>query len=135
MRWQHCQFTIDRGPIFGYFAEYANERRIRMTKRDLALLQAEARVFKALGHPTRLYIVQELSKGECCVCRFAEHIEADFSTVSRHLAVLKQAGLVEDEKRGQQVFYRLRVPCVVEFMSCIEAVLRSSAAASVELLR
>jgi DNA-binding transcriptional ArsR family regulator len=106
-----------------------------MTKKDQALLRAEARVFKALGHPTRLFMIQELSKGECCVCRFAEHIDADFSTVSRHLAVLKQAGLVEDEKRGQQVFYHLRVPCVMEFMSCIEAVLRSNAAASAELLR
>ena len=106
-----------------------------MTRKDQALLHAKARVFKALGHPTRLFMIQELSKGECCVCRFAEHIDADLSTVSRHLAVLKQAGLVEDEKRGQQVFYRLRVPCVIQFMDCIEAVIKSSAEAHVELLR
>lgn len=106
-----------------------------MTRKDQALLRAKAKVLKALGHPTRLFIVQELSKGECCVCRFAERIDADFSTVSKHLAVLKQAGLVEDEKRGQQVFYRLRVPCVIQFMNCIEAVLKSNAAASAELVR
>ena len=106
-----------------------------MTMKDKALLQAEAQIFKALGHPTRLFMVQELSKGECCVCRFAERIDADFSTVSRHLAVLKQAGIVEDEKRGQQVFYRLRVTCIMQFMNCVEAVLRSKAAASAALLR
>lgn len=106
-----------------------------MTRKDQALLQAKAEVFKALGHPTRLYIVQELSKGERCVCRFVEKIDADFSTVSKHLGVLKNAGLVEDEKRGQQVFYRLRVPCVMQFMDCIEAVLESKAAAIAGLLR
>lgn len=106
-----------------------------MTKKDQALLHAKAQVFKALGHPTRLFMVQELSKGECCVCRFVERIDADFSTVSKHLAVLKNAGLVEDEKRGQMVFYRLRVPCVMQFMDCIEAVIKSSAEASAKLLR
>lgn len=106
-----------------------------MTRNDQALLQAKADVFKALGHPTRLFIVQELSRGERCVCRFAEMIDADFSTVSKHLAVLKHAGLVDDEKRGQQVFYRLRVPCVMRFMTCIEAVLESKAAKSARLVR
>lgn len=120
--------------IFGYFAKYANKGWRHMTRKDQALLRAKARVFKALGHPTRLFMIQELSKGECCVCRFAEHIDADFSTVSRHLTVLKQAGLVEDEKRGQQVFYRLRVPCVMDFMNCIEAVIKSGAEANAELL-
>jgi len=106
-----------------------------MTRKDQALLHAKARVLKALGHPTRLFMVQELSKGERCVCSFAEQVGADFSTVSKHLTVLKHAGLVDDEKRGQQVFYHLRVPCVMQFMNCIEAVLKSNAAASAELLR
>ncbi|MDD4858142.1 MAG: metalloregulator ArsR/SmtB family transcription factor [Candidatus Krumholzibacteria bacterium] len=106
-----------------------------MTSKDQALLHAKAQVFKALGHPTRLFMIQELSKGERCVCSFAEQVGADFSTVSKHLTVLKHAGLVDDEKRGQQVFYRLRVPCVMQFMNCIEAVLKSNAAASAQLLR
>ena len=80
-------------------------------------------------------MIQELSKGERCVCGFAEQVGADFSTVSKHLTVLKHAGLVDDEKRGQQVFYHLRVPCVMQFMNCIEAVLKSNAAASAQLLR
>jgi ArsR family transcriptional regulator len=50
-------------------------------------------------------------------------IGADVSTVSKHLALLKQAGVVIDERRGQQVFYRLRVPCILNFFGCVEAVL------------
>ena len=106
-----------------------------MTKKARALLDAKAKVLKALGHPTRLLIVEELGKGERCVCYFVEQIGVDFSTVSKHLAVLKQAGLVEDEKRGQQVFYRLRVPCVLRFMDCVEAVISSRVEAQLGLLR
>lgn len=92
-----------------------------------ARLEAQAGVFKALGHPTRLFIVQELASGERCVCELHEKIPADLSTVSKHLAVLRNAGLVEDEKRGLQVFYRLRCPCILDFIGCIERVTRENA--------
>ncbi len=88
-----------------------------------ARLAAKARIFKALGHPTRLFIVEELAAGERCVCEFVEMIDADVSTISKHLAVLREAGVVESDKRGLQVFYRLRVPCILRFMDCVEAVL------------
>jgi len=94
-----------------------------MDERRRSFLEEKARVLKALGHPTRLFIVEELGGGERCVCQFVEKIGADFSTVSRHLSILRQAGIVEDEKRGLQVFYRLRVPCVLGFMGCVEAVI------------
>ena len=90
-------------------------------------LEAKSRVLKALGHPTRLLIAEELGRGERCVCEFVDMAGVDYSTVSRHLGVMKQAGLVEDEKRGKQVFYRLRVPCVLNFMDCVEEVIRSGA--------
>ena len=54
-------------------------------------------------------------------------IGADTSTVSKHLATLKNAGVVRDEKRGAQVFYTLRTPCVLNFMSCVESVLGENA--------
>jgi len=85
-------------------------------------LAAKAAIFKALGHPTRLFIVEELAAGERCVCELNEMIDADVSTVSKHLAVLREAGVVESDKRGLQVFYRLRVPCILRFMDCVEAV-------------
>jgi ArsR family transcriptional regulator len=86
-----------------------------------------ARVMKALAHPSRLFIVDELSRGERCVCELTEMIGADVSTVSKHLAVLRQAGLVLDERRGVQIFYRLRVPCILNFFGCVEAVLEETA--------
>lgn len=98
-----------------------------MDAKTQALLEARAEVIKALAHPTRLYIVGELSQGERCVCELREGVGADLSTVSKHLSVLKNAGIVEDDKRGLQVFYRLRVPCILNFFGCIESVIRENA--------
>jgi DNA-binding transcriptional ArsR family regulator len=80
-------------------------------------------VIKAMAHPARLFMLEQLRNGEFCVCELAEMVEADVSTVSKHLALLKSAGLVRDRKAGLQVFYSLRCPCVLDFMGCIEAVL------------
>ena len=96
---------------------------------------AKAKVIKALGHPTRLWMTEQLANGEKCVCEFVDVIDADFSTISKHLSVLKQAGIVEDEKRGKQVFYRLKVPCILKFISCVETVLESQAAEQAALLK
>jgi DNA-binding transcriptional ArsR family regulator len=106
-----------------------------MNARTLAHYQARARIVKALAHPARLLIVDELSKrGERCVCELTEMIGSDMSTVSRHLALLKGAGLVDDEKRGQMVFYRLRVPSLLSFFDCIESVLTCNAKRHQELM-
>jgi ArsR family transcriptional regulator len=86
-------------------------------------------VFKALAHPTRLWMAEQLADGERCVCEFVEAVDADFSTISKHLSILKQAGIVQDDKRGKQVYYTLKVPCILNFMHCVEEVLRSNAAA------
>ncbi len=90
-------------------------------------LDARAKVLKAMAHPSRLFIIEELEKGERCVCDLTEMIGADVSTVSKHLAVLKQSGIVSDDKRGNQVFYSLRVPCILNFFGCVESVLESQA--------
>ena len=86
-----------------------------------------AQIIKALSHPTRLFMVDELSRGERCVCELTEMVGDDISTISKHLSILKNAGIVADEKRGTKVFYSLRVPCVLDFFSCVEAVLKSNA--------
>ncbi|MCK9315708.1 MAG: metalloregulator ArsR/SmtB family transcription factor [Verrucomicrobia bacterium] len=106
-----------------------------MTEKEKLIYAAKARVIKALAHPTRLWMVERLADGERCVCEFADDVDADFSTVSKHLALLRQAGIVEDEKRGKQVFYRLKVPCVIKFMSCVEAVIESQAKEQSALLK
>jgi ArsR family transcriptional regulator len=86
---------------------------------NLKDFKAQAQVFKALAHPGRLLMVNELSRGERCVCELAELVGSEMPTVSRHLAQLKHAGIVEDEKRGVQVFYRLLTPCVMSFFQCV----------------
>ncbi len=88
--------------------------------------EARAHIMKALAHPTRLFIIDELAKRERCVCELRDMIGADVSTVSRHLTVLREAGVVEDEKRGLQVWYRLRVPCILNFFGCVEDVLKAN---------
>lgn len=92
-----------------------------------ARYEARARIIKAMGHPTRLFIVDTLSQGERCVNELTRMIGADMSTISRHLSVLKGAGIIRDDKRGAHVYYTLKVPCVMNFFSCVESVIRSEA--------
>jgi ArsR family transcriptional regulator len=105
-----------------------------MNDKTRAKFEARAQIIKALAHPTRLFVVDQLSRREYCVAELTEMVEADVSTVSKHLAVLKQAGIIEDDKRGQQVYYRLRVPCVLNFFGCIESVLKANAALASEAI-
>lgn len=97
-----------------------------MNEKKRQKLKARAEIIKSLAHPTRLFMVDELSRGERCVCELTEMIGADISTVSKHLSVLKQAGVVEDEKRGLQVWYSLKVPCILNFLGCVEEVLKAN---------
>ncbi len=77
--------------------------------------EIKASVLKALAHPTRLSIVDMLSRNDICVCEITKAIGNDMSTVSKHLSVLKNAGLVDINRKGNQIFYKLRCPCVLEF--------------------
>lgn len=88
--------------------------------------QARAQVAKALAHPSRLLMLDALADGEMCVCDLTKLVGADQSTVSKHLAVLKHAGLVEDRKDGVMTFYSVKVPCLREFWECIESVLKEN---------
>jgi DNA-binding transcriptional ArsR family regulator len=105
-----------------------------MYQKRKTILEARAKVLKAMAHPSRLFILEELEQGERCVCDLTEMIGADVSTVSMHLSVLKQAGIVIDDKRGNQVFYQLRVPCILNFFHCVESVLSEQAKAQVACL-
>lgn len=80
---------------------------------------AQAAIFKALGHPTRLSMVQALAGGPRCVCELNGIGGEDLSTTSRHLAVLTAAGVLASERQANKVFYRLAMPCVLTFTACI----------------
>ena len=93
-----------------------------------AKYEARAKIIKAMAHPTRLFIVDELARtGERCVCELTEMVGVDMSTVSRHLAMLKNVGIIEDEKRGSQVYYSLRCRCATDFFECVESVMKCNA--------
>ncbi len=105
-----------------------------MDKTTRARFEVRARIIKAMAHPTRLFIVDQLSHQERCVCELAQMVGADISTVSKHLSVLKSVGIVDDEKKGNQVFYTLQVPCILQFFKCVESVIQSSAKEQLELV-
>jgi ArsR family transcriptional regulator len=87
-----------------------NEQRLRL----------KAEVFKAMGHPLRLGAIEFLSDGEKCVCEIVEHLGAGISNISKHLSVLKKAGIVSDRRDGLKIMYSLTMPCALDFMSCVE---------------
>lgn len=96
-----------------------------MTDQEKIYYRAKADVLKALSHPTRLWIAEQLATESRCVCELVDGLDVDFSTVSKHLSVLRQAGIVDLRKEGKKVFYRLKVPCVLQFMSCVEEVIKT----------
>lgn len=104
-----------------------------METKTRAKYEARAVVMKALAHSTRLFIVDELAKGEQCVCNLTEMIGDDMSTVSKHLSVLKNAGIVESQRKGMQIIYSLRVPCIRNFFGCVESVLKTKAKVDEEM--
>ncbi len=106
-----------------------------MDKQTLAKYEAKATIIKAMAHPTRLMIVEELARQEHCVCELTEMVGADTSTVSKHLAILKSAGIVADEKRSQMVFYSLAMPCVLNFLTCVEKAIQDRAMAQLAIVK
>lgn len=106
-----------------------------LSEERLALYEARTKIIKAMAHPTRLFIVEELDKQERCVNELTEMIGADMSTVSKHLSVLKNAGLVGDRKSGTNIYYFLKTPCILGFLGCVEEVMEFNAAQQTEILR
>ncbi len=94
---------------------------------NMSKCERPARKFKALGHPVRLWIAQQLLDGEHCVHEFVEATDLDFSTVSQHLSALKSADVLSAEKRGKEIYYSLACDCVRKFLGCIAERQRSGA--------
>ena len=97
-----------------------------MDRKTLSRLEARAKIIKAIAHPTRLFIVEKLQQKEYCVCELTEMIGADVSTVSKHLSLLKEAGIVETRRENNKIYYSLKTKCILKFMSCVESVLETT---------
>ncbi len=122
----------ERLNLLGHLAKIPSVKKLEgQTRRRL---EAQARVIKALAHPTRLFLIEELCKEERCVCDLAEMVGSDISTVSKHLSLLRQAGIVQDDKRGKKVFYRLRMSCALDFTSCANAILEETSRRRLEAI-
>lgn len=90
--------------------------------RRKAASSRRSEVVKAMAHPTRLLFMELLMEGERCVCDLTEAADCDITTVSKHLSLMKSAGLLVSEKRGLQVFYRIACPCFSDFFRCIDLI-------------
>ncbi|MDC7222787.1 MAG: metalloregulator ArsR/SmtB family transcription factor [Spirochaetales bacterium] len=90
--------------------------------KEKELAASRAKVIKSLGHPTRIFLVGLLSKESLSVGELTEAAGVDVSTVSKHLSLLKQAGLVIDQKQGNRVLYTLCCPCILDFIHCVDEV-------------
>jgi ArsR family transcriptional regulator len=98
-----------------------------MVAKDENVFRRQARVLKALANESRLQIVDRLSRGECSVGELTDLVGSDRSTVSKHLAVLRAHGIVNDRRDGNVVYYTLLTPCVMSFFSCATQVLKERA--------
>jgi len=82
-----------------------------------------ARIFKALGHPVRLRILEALLEdGEACVCHLEHRLGLRQAYLSQHLARLRAAGLVVDRRSGQNVFYAVSGAWILSVLSAVEGV-------------
>jgi ArsR family transcriptional regulator, arsenate/arsenite/antimonite-responsive transcriptional repressor len=88
-----------------------------------------AATFKALADPTRVAIVNRLAAGECCVCDLTGTFALSQPTVSHHLRILRDAGLVEAERRGTWAYYTL----VPEALERLRGAFESRAGATVSV--
>jgi ArsR family transcriptional regulator len=97
--------------------------------------EKQAEIAKAIGHPLRVAVVDFLKDGEQCVCDIAQHVGSERSNISRHLAVMVRAGILGYRKEGLKVIYKLKTPCILDFFSCVEVVIRQQAKDSKQLLK
>lgn len=95
-----------------------------MSMKNCNTFAQQARVLKALANESRLKIVDRLNRGECTVGELTALVGSDASTVSKHLALLRAHGIVEDRREGNLVYYRLLTPCVCNFFTCATQVLK-----------
>jgi ArsR family transcriptional regulator len=90
----------------------------------MALSEKKVQIFKAMAHPVRLSIVERLAEGERCVCEIAEWFDCDRTTISKHLSILKNAGVIADRKEGLNVHYSLHATCLLPLLECLDTTLR-----------
>ena len=85
-------------------------------------IERQVKVFKALGDPTRLMIIKMLAKCEKCVCEIIPKTGKSQPTISAHLKILHEAGLLKSRKEGLSVYYRLADDSIKELIKAAEKI-------------
>ena len=98
------------------------------------MAEAKAEIFKALGHPSRLTMVEALGKGPRCVCDLVEMVPGSQPTISRHLDVLLKAGVVRRRREGVKMIYELATPCILRTLPCVTEAIRRRISSQAEVL-
>ena len=102
--------------LFAYLQYFASMQ----TRTTPLIYETRAEFLKALAHPGRLHLVDLLKDGEHCVCELAAATGYDISTVSRHLAQMKRAGIVSDRRQGTSAYFTLNLCCIADLFTCME---------------
>lgn len=100
-----------------------------------SMRQFKAGIFQALSHPTRVAIVEYLSRGEMSVGMLCEKVGVEQANASQHLAVLRNKYIVETRKEGNQIFYRLRDPLLGEVLEKMREYFFAHMNEAMEMLR
>ena len=99
------------------------------------LLQRKAEILKALGQPTRLRILEILREGERCVCEMLPLLNEEQANVSKHLAILRQAGIVEFRKEGVSSYYKIKNKEVLDILDRAEKMVQNELLLTAKLAR
>jgi ArsR family transcriptional regulator len=99
------------------------------------LRQFKAEIFQALGHPTRIAIVEQLRKGEMPAGKLIGELGLEQANASQHLAVLRTKQIVVSRKEGNQVFYSIRDPALIEVLDILKRYFHSQLSHTVSMLR
>jgi ArsR family transcriptional regulator len=83
-----------------------------------------SKIFKALSDQTRLRIVELLEKREICACEFVPLVKKAQPTVSQHLRILENSGIVKSRKEGKMVIYSLTNPKIIDLIKTAKAIKR-----------
>lgn len=105
-----------------------------MDNQNKRLYELKAEIIQGAAHPIRLAIIEFLSHGEQCVCDISKHVDSQRSNVSRHLGLLLKSGIVECRKEGLKMIYWLKTPCIINFLDCVENVLREKIEDNISVL-
>jgi ArsR family transcriptional regulator len=100
-----------------------------------AIYERQAEIAKSIAHPLRMAVLDYLKDGPQCVCDIAKVVKSERSNISKHLSIMVSAGVLESEKKGLQVIYKLRTPCVIECVTCLTQCLKEKAKQEQKLLK